>query len=70
MTLAPSRASLAMVGKTRVMRVGVGDGAAFDRHVEIDADKHPLALDVDPVDGPDAGQVETARGTLAKGAGR
>ncbi len=42
----------------------VGDGAVFDRHVEVDADQHALALHVDPVDGPDAGEVETARRAL------
>ena len=50
-TLAPSRASLAMVGKHARDAGRVGDDAAFDRHVEIDADEHALAMHIDPVDG-------------------
>ncbi len=45
----------------------VGDGAAFDRHVEVDADEHALAMHIDPVDAPDAGEVEAARSTLPRG---
>src|SRR5918996_1385121 len=39
----------------------IGDLAVLDRHVEIDADEDPLAANVDPVNTPDAGEVEAAR---------
>src|SRR6266511_1712863 len=44
---------------------GVGDYAVFDRHVEIDAHQHALALDIDPVNGPDMGEIEAVRSALA-----
>ena len=39
------------------------------RHVEIDADEHALALDVEPIDGADAGKVRFAPAVHIGGAG-
>ena len=52
-----------MVGSTRSMRVVSPHHAVLDRHVEVDADQHALARDVEPSIGLDAREVQ-ARGVL------
>ena len=47
----------------------VGHFAVLHRHVEIDADEHALAPDVEPIDGADTGKVRFAPAVHIGGAG-